>query len=74
MSRRIDALDVRSPAPFLKVEVAFHDLKIGETVTVQCDDPWFPSDCAMWCEKAGHELLSLKDNRGVHTAVIEKRR
>ena len=74
MSRQIDALDVRSPAPFLKVEVAFGELKVGEVVTVQCNDPCFPDDCALWCEGSGHELVSLKGQQGVHTAVIKKRR
>ena len=74
MRKVIDARDVRSPAPFIYIEVAFRSLAIGGSVEVESDDPTFPADCQLWCDRSGHQLVTIEMDAGVFRAEIKKGR
>ena len=53
----IDARGRRCPLPILDLARAIRQVPIGETITVEADDPAARPDVAAWCRMRGHELL-----------------
>jgi NADPH-dependent 2,4-dienoyl-CoA reductase/sulfur reductase-like enzyme/peroxiredoxin family protein/TusA-related sulfurtransferase len=70
--RVIDACGLQCPGPIMKTHEAIKDIQVGEAVTLKASDPGYFSDIKVWCEKTGNQLVNLKNESGVITAVIRK--
>lgn len=53
----LDATGLLCPLPVLKARKRLQRLAIGDTLTVQADDPAAVIDMPHFCAEAGHELL-----------------
>jgi len=53
----IDARGRRCPLPILDLARAIPSVTIGETVTVEADDPAARPDIAAWCRMRRHEFV-----------------
>jgi tRNA 2-thiouridine synthesizing protein A len=51
----IDARGRRCPLPILDLARHIGDVAVGETITVQADDPAARADVPAWCRMRGHE-------------------
>jgi peroxiredoxin family protein/rhodanese-related sulfurtransferase/TusA-related sulfurtransferase len=68
----IDAKGLKCPGPIVKVADAIRTLKAGQRVYVEATEEAFSSDIAVWCERTGNELNSLKHEDGIIKAEIQK--
>ena len=53
----LDSRGRRCPLPILDLARHIGDVAIGETVTVEADDPAACPDVAAWCRMRGHEFV-----------------
>ncbi len=57
MSAVVDARGRRCPLPVLDLARALRAVAVGDTVTVEADDPAARPDIAAWCRLRGHDYL-----------------
>ena len=57
MSLLLDCRGRRCPLPILDLARRIGEVPVGETVTVEADDPAARPDIAAWCRMRGHEYL-----------------
>jgi tRNA 2-thiouridine synthesizing protein A len=66
----IDARGRRCPLPILDLARHIGDIEVGETITVEADDPAAGPDVQAWCRMRGHEFIgasSAADGVPVYT-------
>jgi TusA-related sulfurtransferase len=56
-----DARGLKCPMPIIKLSAALKTVPVGDVLTVIADDRGFPPDLRAWCDKTGHELVSLDE-------------
>ena len=54
---RLDARGRRCPLPILDLARHIADVAIGETITVEADDPAAGPDIQAWCRMRDHEYV-----------------
>jgi tRNA 2-thiouridine synthesizing protein A len=54
---RIDARGRRCPLPILDLARAINSVEVGETLTVEADDPAARPDILAWCRMRRHEFV-----------------
>ncbi len=70
----LDATGLLCPLPVLKARKRLQPLAVGDTLTVQADDPAAVIDMPHFCAEAGHELVSSDVDGVVQVYVIRKGR
>ncbi|MBM1814700.1 sulfurtransferase TusA family protein [Pseudosulfitobacter pseudonitzschiae] len=70
----LDATGLLCPLPVLKARKRLQPLAVGDTLTVQADDPAAVIDMPHFCAEAGHELVSANVDGDVQVYVIRKGR
>lgn len=68
----VDARGLQCPGPIMKLKKSIDSLEPGRQLVETATDPGFARDVASWCKMTGNELVDLKTDGGVTTAVIEK--
>ncbi|MCS7298651.1 MAG: CoA-disulfide reductase [Spirochaetia bacterium] len=68
----VDACGLQCPGPILKLKQSMDSLQRGAKVVVKATDPGFANDVKAWTDVTGNKLLSLKQDKGIIEAVIEK--
>jgi tRNA 2-thiouridine synthesizing protein A len=53
----LDCRGRRCPLPILDLARHIDDVAVGETITVEADDPAARPDIAAWCRMRGHEYV-----------------
>ena len=53
----LDARGRRCPLPILDLARHIGDVDVGDTVTVEADDPAAHPDIRAWCRMRGHEYV-----------------
>ena len=53
----VDARGRRCPLPILDLARHIGDITVGDTITVEADDPAARPDIAAWCRMRGHDYL-----------------
>jgi tRNA 2-thiouridine synthesizing protein A len=53
----LDCRGRRCPLPILDLARHIGDVAVGETITVEADDPAARPDIAAWCRMRGHECV-----------------
>lgn len=69
---KLDACGLSCPGPIMKLKQAVDDINPGCCVEVKATDAGFPRDAEAWCRTTGNRLVSMTDENGYHTVVIEK--
>lgn len=76
MSKPIHRLDVTGalcPLPILLAAKEMRRLQPGDHLEILGDDPGIHEDMPVWCERAGHRLLEMKDEAGGRIrSLVEK--
>jgi tRNA 2-thiouridine synthesizing protein A len=71
--RRLDVTGAICPLPILLAAREMRKLQTGDLLEVLGDDPGIREDMPIWCERAGHRLLDLKEEEGRRLrSLIEK--
>lgn len=63
---------MQCPGPIMQL---FQQMKVaqsGDIATISVTDMGFKKDIEAWCRKTKNELVSLKEDAGVITAMIRK--
>ncbi len=60
MPIEVDARGLSCPMPLLKARKALATAAVGQRVVVTATDRGAESDFRAYCERAGHELISLE--------------
>ena len=68
----LDATGLLCPLPVLKARKRLQPLAVGDTLTVQADDPAAVIDMPHFCAEAGHDLVSADVDGAVQVYVIRK--
>lgn len=68
----IDACGLQCPGPVLKLKRAVGEMRAGERVSIVSTDPGFARDAKAWSNSTGNALISVAEERGRFTVVIEK--
>ncbi len=69
---KLDACGLSCPGPIMKLKQAVDGINSGCCVEVKATDAGFPRDAEAWCRTTGNRLVSMTDENGYHTVVIEK--
>jgi NADPH-dependent 2,4-dienoyl-CoA reductase/sulfur reductase-like enzyme/peroxiredoxin family protein/rhodanese-related sulfurtransferase/TusA-related sulfurtransferase len=67
-----DATGLQCPGPIMKLKNEMEKLNPGDRLKIKASDPGFFTDVKSWCNVTGNLLVSLGDERGTITALIEK--
>lgn len=68
----LDAIGLLCPLPVLKLSKQLKTLEVGDIIEMQADDPAALVDVPFFCNEAGHELLSTKEDGSVQIYRIKK--
>lgn len=68
----IDACGLQCPGPILKLKSEIEQVNSGDRMMVKASDPGFARDVSSWCNMTGNRLVSLKEDKGMVEAVIQK--
>ncbi|WP_372773204.1 CoA-disulfide reductase [Mangrovibacterium sp.] len=68
----VDACGLQCPGPILKLKTEIGKLQEGERLLQKANDPGFMKDVQSWCNMTGNKLVSLENEAGIISAVIEK--
>ena len=71
-SLTIDAGGVQCPGPVMKLKGGMEQLKVGERLEIKVTDQGFSRDVASWAKMTGNQLVDVKEEKGIITAVLEK--
>ena len=70
--RHLDVTGTFCPLPILLSAREMQKLLPGDLLEVVGDDPTILEDMPVWCERAGHRLLDLRQEEGQVHALVEK--
>jgi len=56
----VDARGRRCPLPILDLARALPSVAVGDTITVEADDPAAGPDIRAWCRMRGHEFVAAR--------------
>ncbi len=62
MPHHLDVTGLICPLPVLKARKAISGIDVGETMTVVATDPASVIDFPHFCQEAGHELVSQRED------------
>ena len=68
----IDASGLQCPGPILKTFKAMAALTVGDELEIVSTDAAFARDIRAWSHKTGHDLLDVKSEKGLITALLRK--
>lgn len=68
-----DARGMRCPMPIIKLSAVLKTIPVNEELIVTADDRGFPPDVRAWCDKLGHELVSLDESDPAHLVAVIRR-
>ncbi|HSS51701.1 MAG TPA: sulfurtransferase TusA family protein [Thermoanaerobaculia bacterium] len=69
----LDVTGTLCPLPILLAAREMRKLQTGELLEILGDDPGIREDMPVWCERAGHRLLELREEeRGRLRSLVEK--
>lgn len=69
----LDARGIKCPMPILKLSKALKEVPVGADLTVLADDKGFAPDVRAWCEKTGHELVSMDESDPARLVAVIRR-
>lgn len=68
----LNACGLQCPGPIMRVKQEMDKLNPGERLVVQATDQGFYKDVGAWARTTGNLLVSLKQDKGIIEAVVEK--
>lgn len=69
----LDVTGTLCPLPILLAAREMRKLQTGDLLEILGDDPGIREDMPVWCERAGHRLLELKEEEsGRLRSLVEK--
>lgn len=70
--RTVDTRGMFCPTPLIVVSEELKKIPVGERIKVLANDKAFEKDIKIWCHDTGNKLISIENNNGTITAIIER--
>ncbi len=70
----VDAKGLVCPMPILKAKKAIDSIQVGEVLELVATDPGSMADFKAWTKSTGHELLEARDEGGVYTYLMRRKK
>ncbi|AKG90673.1 putative redox protein, regulator of disulfide bond formation [Geoglobus ahangari] len=70
--KSVDCIGMFCPTPLFEARKAVEEVEVGEIVEVLADDPSAKKDIPEWAERAGHEVVDVKEDDGVFIIKIRR--
>ncbi len=71
---KINACGLQCPGPVIQVKQAMDRMEPGDRLEMDATDAGFTRDAEAWCKTTGNRLISVKEDKGVYSVVLEKGR
>jgi len=68
----VDACGLQCPGPIMRLKKEVDSILPGERIQETATDPGFKHDVEAWCHMTGNRLLSISEDGGKITALLEK--
>ncbi|TAN37574.1 MAG: pyridine nucleotide-disulfide oxidoreductase [Verrucomicrobia bacterium] len=69
---KLDCSGKQCPGPILKLKQTMDQLAVGDEILMTVTDPGFLADAPAWCQRQGHQLVSLRQDGAQIVAQIRK--
>ena len=69
----LDARGLKCPVPIISHSAALKTIPVGDELRILADDRGFPPDVRAWCDKVGHELVSLDEADPARLVAVIRR-
>lgn len=69
----LDCRGLGSPMPIVKITTVARDLRPGDELRVDCDDPSFRADVHAWAQNHGFSVPGFEVGHDFQTATLVKR-
>ena len=66
---KLDCSGAQCPGPIIKLKQTMDQLAAGDEILMTVTDPGFLADAPVWCQRQGHQLVSIQQT-GVQTVVL----
>jgi TusA-related sulfurtransferase len=70
LKQRIDAIGMRCPRPIVELAKARRRASQNDVIEIVADDLAFESDLRAWCEATSSDLLDIRKDGRITTAVV----
>jgi len=69
---KLDCRGLKCPMPLVNLQKRMKDLEPGDLIDFVADDSSCVQDVPAWCGVTGNQLVSLDNNGGVISAVVQR--
>jgi len=69
----VDACGMQCPGPIIRLKKEIDLMENGQRLLQKVTDPGFVKDVEAWCKMTGNELVSVDSDKGIYSALVEKR-
>jgi len=69
----VNACGLQCPGPVMRLKQEMDRIEPGEAISIRASDPGFYADAPSWARATGHVLRDIQVQKGIVTALIEKR-
>ena len=73
MLKKIDARGMKCPRPIIELALAQRMLAAADEISIMSDDPAFENDVQAWCDATNCELLEVRKQGTIISALIRIR-
>jgi len=72
ITQTIDARGSYCPGPLMELVRAIKEIEVGQIIDLYSSDEGSKRDIPKWVEKAGHEMLEIREDEGFRYFIIKK--
>ena len=70
--KTLDCLGLFCPEPVYKTRLQLDEMKVGETLEINADDPAAKSDIENLAKNLGHKVIESEQENGVTRIIVKK--
>jgi tRNA 2-thiouridine synthesizing protein A len=74
VAKVVDARGSACPGPLLEAKKGVGQVKVGEVLEVQSNDPGTKNDIPAWARKVGHEFLGVIEAEGYDRIFVARKK
>lgn len=72
ITKTIDARGSFCPGPLMELVRAIKEIEVGQVIDLYSADEGSRRDIPKWIEKAGHELVEIREDEGFRHFIVKK--
>jgi tRNA 2-thiouridine synthesizing protein A len=68
----LDCVGLYCPMPIARTKEEIENVKVGQVLKVEADDPAAEEDITRWAKRTGHQVLKLDKSGNILTFYIKR--